>query len=97
MRLGASGRILIGHTLYVTGNCFISAMEAQAVRVGNDWLFGSSVDIRADDAHPIFDRSTGERINKSSSIEIGNHVWLAAHVAVGRGAVVGEGSILGYR
>ena len=97
MRLGIAGRISIGHTLYVTGNCFISALEAQAVTIGNDCLFGSSVDIRTDDAHPIFDRSSGERINKSSSVEIGNHVWLAAHVAVGRGAVVGEGSVIGYR
>lgn len=39
-------------------------------------LIANQCRVRADDSHPIYDGVTGERINPSRSISIGDHVWI---------------------
>jgi acetyltransferase-like isoleucine patch superfamily enzyme len=97
LRVGFGSRIAIGRALSVTARCYISAMEGASVTIGDDCMFASANEIRADDAHPIFDATTKKRLNKSVSIVIGDHVWLSGQVTVSKGASIGSGSVIGYR
>ncbi|WP_083404577.1 MULTISPECIES: acyltransferase [unclassified Curtobacterium] len=100
VRIGQDSSVIVGDNTSTTANCVISATEGTTVEIGDDVMIASHVQIRADDAHPIFDVRTGQRVNVSRSITIGDHVWLALGVtvlggaSVGRGSVVGTGSIL---
>jgi hypothetical protein len=49
----------------------MSATEGTTIVIGDDVMFASHNQVRADDAHPIFDVRTGQRVNVSKSIEIG--------------------------
>lgn len=97
VRTGLNSTIVVGSRLTPTGSMNISAAEGTSVTIGNDCMFAVDIDIRSDDAHPIFSRSTGQRLNQSRSVTIGNHVWLGPHVAVLSGASIGNGSVIGYR
>ena len=97
LRTGLNSKILIGSGLRVTGAMNVSSSEGADVEIGDDCMFGVGIDIRSDDSHPIFDRKTGVRVNPSRPVKIGEHVWLAPHVAVLAGATIGEGCVVGYR
>lgn len=95
VRIGQDSSVLIGENTSTTANCVISATEGTTVRIGRDVMIASHVQIRADDAHPIFDVRTGLRVNVSMSVDIGDHVWLALGVTVLGGTTVGRGSVIG--
>lgn len=97
MRVGLNSSIIIGERLSSTGGGIISAAEGTTVTIGDDCMFAVSMDIRSDHSHPIFDRGSGKRINKSKSVVIGNHVWLGPQVLIYPGANIGEGSVVGAR
>lgn len=94
--IGDNSKIVIGSGLTVTRYCYVSALEGASVTIGDDCMFASNNEIRTDDAHAIFDLATGNRINKSRSITIGNHVWLAVRAVVLSGARIGSGSVIGH-
>jgi acetyltransferase-like isoleucine patch superfamily enzyme len=97
IRIGLGSKVEIGTKLTVTGACYITTAERATVVIGDDCMFASHNEIRADDAHPIFDLHTGARINRSRSIRVGNHVWLATEVVLLGGSSIGDGSVIGYR
>nr|WP_256676296.1 acyltransferase [Pseudomonas sp. CM27] len=59
-------------------------------------MIAASVQIRADDAHPIFCVKSGERLNLPEPVIIGNHVWIGARAAILGGTSIGDGSIIGF-
>ncbi|NHB85708.1 acyltransferase [Tessaracoccus sp. HDW20] len=75
----------------------ITAIEGADVTIGDDCMLATGIEIRSDDAHPIYSVKTGERVNMAQSIVIGNHVWIAKHVAIMGGVRIGSGSVIGYR
>ena len=95
VRVGEDARVLIGRNVNSTGKVIITAAEGATVRIGRGGLIASQVEIRADDAHAIFDVRTGQRVNHSRDIVIGPHVWLAGQVVVLGGVTIGEGSVVG--
>jgi len=96
VRLGEGCSVRIGEKVTCTGPCYVSTAEMASVMIGDDCMFASRNEIRANDGHPIFSVLTGDRVNVSRSIEIGDHVWLAAGAAVLSGARIGAGSVVGY-
>ncbi|KAA1049552.1 acyltransferase [Pseudocitrobacter sp. 73] len=100
---GFTGHIRIGHECIVdigdnvscTDKCYISTAERSKVKIGNDCMIASSVEIRSDDAHPIFDIESENRINNSEHIIIGEHVWIGARVTLLAGSIIGNGSVIG--
>lgn len=96
IRVGQDSSVLIGSNVSTTTTVTMSATEGTTIRVGDDVMFASENQVRADDGHPIFDVRTGDRVNVSRSITIGNHVWLARHAVVLGGAEIGDGSVIGY-
>lgn len=96
IRVGQDATVAIGDNVSCTGVCIISAVEGVTVSIGNDVMIASQNQIRADDGHPIFDIHTAERVNPATSITIGNHVWLALGSTVLAGAVIGDGTVIGF-
>jgi len=97
IRAGLEANIVFGAYSTVTDEAFMSAAEGTSIVVGQDCMFAKRNQIRADDAHPIFCRLTGKRLNPSSNILIGDHVWLGYEALVSKGVTIGSGSIVGQR
>lgn len=94
-RVGQDARVRIGDGVTSTGSVTVSSNEGTTVTIGDDVMFATQNQVRADDAHPIFDIRSGKRVNPSRDITIGSHVWLAIGASVLGGSVIGEGSVLG--
>ncbi|GAA3768294.1 hypothetical protein GCM10022240_20940 [Microbacterium kribbense] len=95
VRVGEDATVRIGNGVSATAAVTISAVEGVSVIIGNDVMFATANQVRADDGHPIFDVRSGKRVNKARSIRIGDHVWLAYGAMVLAGATIGEGSVIG--
>lgn len=97
VRLGHDTRITIGENVGAQSPVFVCVSEGRSVSIGEDCMLSSSVEIRADDSHAIYDVRTARRINPAGSIWIGDHVWIGRHVALLGGAEVRDGSVIGFR
>ena len=97
MRLGHQSAVTVGESVGAESPVFIGVAEGQSVTIGDDCMFSTSVELRADDSHAIYDVRTGKRVNQTRSISIGDHVWIGRHVAVLGGGAVGDGSVIGFR
>ncbi len=69
--------------------------EGGHITIGEDCMFSHNIQLWQTDTHPIFDKKTGKRINKSKNITIGDHVWIGTTVTLLGGADIGAGSIVG--
>lgn len=96
IRIGQDSRVIVGADVTTTTLCTISAVEGTTVEFGNDVMLASQNQVRADDGHPIFDVTTGTRINPAKDIHIGSHVWMGAQSVALGGANVGDGSVIGF-
>lgn len=94
-RVGQDAEVRIGDEVSATSSVLISAVEGVSVVIGDDVMFASRNEIRADDGHPIFDVRTGKRVNVARSIRIGAHCWIGAGAIVLAGVKIGEGSVIG--
>lgn len=97
LRVGHRSRIRIGENVGTTARAFISAVEGASVTIGDDCMIATAVEIRTDDAHAIYDVRTGKRTNKTRSIEIADHVWIAKNATIMGGVTIGQGSVIGFR
>jgi acetyltransferase-like isoleucine patch superfamily enzyme len=96
IRVGQDASVIIGRNVSCTSSAAFSAVEGVTITVGDDVMFASENQVRADDGHPIFDVRSGKRINVSRDITIGDHVWLGRFATVLGGVTIGEGSVIGY-
>ncbi|NQD74516.1 acyltransferase [Pseudomonas sp. CM27] len=96
IRVGESCVLSIGRGVTCTDNAYISTAEHSSLSIGDDCMIAASVQIRADDAHPIFCVKSGERLNLPEPVIIGNHVWIGARAAILGGTSIGDGSIIGF-
>ncbi|MEH0928682.1 acyltransferase [Micromonospora sp. CPCC 205558] len=97
IRIGQDATVKFGDNINMTGHCMITAVEGCTVSFGNDVMIAQENQFRSDDAHPIFDVTTGKRINAARDVTIGNHVWFANGAVALAGARVGDGSVIGFR
>lgn len=96
IRVGQDSEVRLGENVTTTNTCVISAVEGTAVIVGDDVMFASENELRADDGHAIFDVHSEKRVNHSEDIIVGSHVWLAKRAVVLGGARIGNGSVVGF-
>jgi acetyltransferase-like isoleucine patch superfamily enzyme len=96
IRVGQDSAVRIGNNVSSTSTVAMSVVEGAEIVIGDDVMFASENQVRADDGHPIFDVRTGKRVNVARSIRIGNHVWLGRMATVLGGAEIGDGSVIGY-
>ncbi|MBS0881305.1 acyltransferase [Pantoea sp. JGM49] len=94
IRVGEDAQVIIGKNV-TSSPVYISAVEGAKISIGDDCMISTSVIIRSDDSHPIFDVRTGKRVNPARDVVIGNHVWIGERAVILGGSVVGNGSIVG--
>ena len=73
----------------------IECEHGTEITLGVDCMLSKDIVIRSGDSHSIIDLNTGERINYSASVAIGDHVWIGYGVSIGKGAVVQRNTIIG--
>lgn len=95
--LGLDCAVSMGDKFYSGFDLQITTAEGADVTFGDDVLIANQCRIRADDSHPIYDGVTGERINHSQSVTVGNHVWIGQEVFVMPGSTIGSGCVIGAR
>ncbi len=87
--------VLIDKNTLLCGSIQLSCIEGTSIKIGKDCLFSSGIDIRTGDSHALLSRETGKRINPSSDVVIGDHVWVGRNVSMLKGAHIREGSMVG--
>lgn len=97
VRVGADGILDIGTGFTCNKECFIAC--SSSIKLGKDFLMGWNSCLRDMDGHNIW---IGEKCEENmkpsySPISIGDHVWVAAHVDILKGAVIPDGCIVAYR
>jgi acetyltransferase-like isoleucine patch superfamily enzyme len=89
-----------GGTIEIGSDCFVGdgvvIVSAEHVAIGRDALIAAYATIRDQD-HGMADADRPYRLQplQTSPIEIGDNVWLGAHVVVLKGAVIGPGCVVG--
>ena len=86
--------VYIGRDNKLSPTLHINVQEHQNFIMGDDCIVGSNFNARTADAHIVYDVNSKKRVNHSSSVFIGDHVWLAHQVYVEMGAKIGSGSIV---
>lgn len=87
--------LFIGKNNYINNKISISVSEQTNVVIGEDGMFSFGIWIRTADPHLIYDIETGDRINPSKGVFIGDHVWVGQNVMITKGSQIGSGSIIG--
>jgi carbonic anhydrase/acetyltransferase-like protein (isoleucine patch superfamily) len=88
--------------LYIDSGCSIEGArfallddENLSVKIGKDCMLSSNILFRAADGHTLFDVGSGDVINRSRPIKIGDHVWIGAGATFLKGAEVASNVIIG--
>lgn len=89
-------KIELGKSLRCNSYLNISTAEKTSVIIGDDCLVAEAV-IRSSDMHPIFDATSGERLNSGKSVYIGNRVWLGQECIINKGLKISDDSVVGIR
>lgn len=87
--------LTIGNNNRFAGDIELALMEGTQISIADNCLFSSNIKIRTGDSHSLLDNYSRNRINKSKSISINNHVWLGQNVSVLKGVTLFENSVVG--
>ncbi|KZL06471.1 acyltransferase [Pseudovibrio sp. Ad26] len=69
--------------------------EAEYVRIGKYCMFSRNIEVRTSDAHSVIDVESRRRVNKSTPISIGDHVWVGVGVLINKGTALPDDCIVG--
>jgi acetyltransferase-like isoleucine patch superfamily enzyme len=68
--------------------------QGSKLSIGRNCMFAYSIEVRTGDSHSVISRETNERINHAKDINIGDHVWVAAHCIILKGVSIAADSIV---
>lgn len=91
---GDNNTVHIKRKTMIAGKTELAVMEGTKIVIGEDSLFSANVTLRAGDSHSVIDAKTGERLNQSKDIIVGDHVWIGNTVIVTKGTVLGNHSVV---
>ncbi len=89
-----NNKIIVGKNCHGGGHSELAAIEGTHIILGDDCMLSANITIRTGDSHSVLDALTRERINKSKSVVIGNHVWIGNTVLIFKGTQIGDNSIV---
>ena len=89
--------IEIGNNTTVQNAHIVANEPSIKVKLGEDCLLAYDIDIRSGDSHSIIDKASSNRINYGKDVNIGNHVWIAAHCSILKGVFIADNSIIATR
>lgn len=87
--------LYMGKNNYFNGILNMVVSEQTHILIGDDGLFSFGIWMRTADAHLVYDVHTKQRKNYSSSIFVGDHVWIGQNVFLLKGTQIGSGSTIG--
>ena len=91
---GDNCTIEIGEGTTIGSGMIVCMGNHTSITIGNNAMLADNIDIWNSDTHPIFD-DNNNLINPSSSISIGDYVWLGKGVRVLKGVTIGDGAVVG--
>lgn len=94
MHHGSQQSLKIGnHTTMGSATIFLSN-DASCI-IGDDCMLSWNLDIRASDAHVIFDNDTGKISNRQKNpLTIGNHCWIGLAARITKNAIIPNNTIV---
>lgn len=96
LRYTRGQHIRIGEDTTVEG-AYLLIDEAASIDIGRDCMFSTDIIIRTGDKHSIVDDATGQRLNPSRDIRIGDRVWIGRDVQVLKGTVLHPETVVATR
>lgn len=94
LRNTSGQHIRIGEDTTVEG-AYLLVDEASSIDIGRDCMLSTDILIRTGDKHSILDAQTGQRLNPSRDVRIGDRVWIGRDVQVLKGTVLHPESVVG--
>ena len=94
---GSRCKICIGKNSTIGSGEFVCMGIDNSLTIGERCMIADSVDIWATDSHPIMDKNTGTLLNPSTSVTVGNHVWIGKGASILKGVKVGDDSVVGMK
>ena len=97
--LSSHSRLIIGeHFSIGSKGRFLLPNSGNVVEIGNHCMFSSSVQLRGGEyPHLIFDKETGENLDQSDGIYIGDHAWIGEGVFIAKAVTIPPDTIVGAR
>lgn len=86
--------VFLGKDISLGNSIVFNVQEGQNLIIGDDCDIGHKTIIYASDHYPIYSIKDKKRINFSTSVFIGDHVWIGRFVLISKGNQIGSGSIL---
>ncbi len=83
-----------GSNNYFNGAIHAVISERKNLIVGSDSIFSFGIWLRTADPHLIYDIESGDRINPSKSILLGDHIWVGQNALLLKGSQLGSGCIV---
>lgn len=93
--IGEGCSVIVGDRVVFNGHATIKLAEKTRITIGNDSMFADGLHMTTTDWHSIIDVESGERLNPSKDITIGDRVWVAEDVRILKGVTIGHDSIIG--
>ncbi len=90
-----NGYLDIGDNTLIEDVHFAVTEPFSKITVGKNYMFVYGIDIRTGDSHSIIDHMTKKRINYAKDVNVGEHVWLAAHCKILKGVSIANNSVIG--
>ncbi|MGF6506733.1 acyltransferase [Paraburkholderia sp. 32] len=89
-------QLFIDEGCSIEGSRFALVNDANLfVSIGKDCMMSSNILFRGADGHTIFNVATGEVLNRSTPIVVGDHVWIGAGATFLKGAQISSNVIVG--
>ena len=101
-RARLKGRIIVNDSasVFIGKGCSSNQLELNISHpgcvIGDDCMFGRSVNVRTHTGHALYDIKTGEVGTSSRQLHIEPHVWIGEGARIFKGGVIGACSIVGY-
>lgn len=90
LRVDSGGILEIGKDFVMNKNTVIRCSDR--ITLLDDVMIGWNNEINDNDGHPIY--VNGDKINSTSPIMIGPHVWITTHVRISKGVTIPKGCIV---
>lgn len=92
---GNETKVSIGKNFYVGGMTIqVTNSIGKKVEIGSNCMFSYGLVLRTSDAHTIYDMNTKKVLNPCDDVIIGNHVWIAAHAKIYKGAKIPDDCVV---
>lgn len=82
--------LTIGDNFYCNKNCLFRVYDN--VSFGKDVLFGWNIELNTTDGHYV--KIGNKEKQNHSPIALGNHIWVASHVILGKGTVLPDDTVV---